>query len=212
MIDRMSAPRKPIIGITGGIGSGKSFIADLFGEEACLVIKADDLVGRAYEDPTVQATLRQWWGDQVIAATGVVDRKAIAERVFNDEPQRKRLENLIHPIVATLRDRMMAKAADDPQVLAFIWDTPLLFETGLNRHCDAVVFVDAPFDLRLQRVQQSRGWDQGELTRRENLQLPLDRKRNLSDYTISNASDTADARRQVQEVLSRILSNPPSPR
>src|SRR5437867_4374275 len=119
-MDVGATPSKPIIGIAGGIGSGKSYIADLFGEAGGLVIKADDLVRQAYEDREVQETLRQWWGDQI-------DRKSIAERVFNNEPERKRLENLIHPIVARYRDQLMAKAANDPQVLAYIWDTPLLF-------------------------------------------------------------------------------------
>lgn len=196
---------KPIIGITGGIGAGKSFVADLFGELGCCVIKSDDQVREAYEDPAIIETLRQWWGDDVLGPDGRVDRRFIAQKVFRDDEQRRRLERLLHPVVARERDRRMQRVANDPQVPAFVWDTPLLFETGLDRQCDAVVFVDAPLKVRQQRVTASRNWDPQELERRENLQWPLDRKRQISDHTIRNTADAAIIRSQVREVLSRIL-------
>ncbi len=196
---------KPIIGITGGIGSGKSFVADLFGELGCLVIKSDDQVAAAYRDPAILAQLRQWWGDPAVQPDGTVNKRLIADRIFNHPEERRRLENLLHPYVARLRDEQMAAVGGDPRVPAYVWDTPLLFETRLNRQCDAVVFVDAPFDLRLARVRAARGWDEQELKRREILQTPLDRKRELSEYVIENTADAARARCQVREVLSRIL-------
>lgn len=196
---------KPVIGISGGIGSGKSFVADLFGELGCVVIKSDEQVLQAYADPAIVERLRQWWGDGVMGADGRVDRRFIADRIFNDPDERRRLEQLLHPHVADLRDATMRRVADSPQVPAFVWDTPLLFETGLDQQCDAVVFVDAPFDVRLSRVQASRGWDRDELIRRENLQQPLDTKQRISDHVIRNTADAAFARSQVREVLSRIL-------
>lgn len=197
---------KPVIGIAGGIGSGKSFVARLFGEMGCAVIDADEQVTAAYEDPEVKQALRQWWGEAVFQTNGTMNRKAIGERVFNDPTQRKRLEGLLHPLVARQRRSEMEKRASDPQVVAFVWDTPLLFEAGLNAHCDAVAFVDAPTELRLERVARGRGWDQGELQKRENLQWALDSKREISDYVIRNTADAGDARRQVRDVLSRILA------
>ena len=196
---------KPIIGIVGGIGSGKSYIADLFGEFGCHVIKADDLVHEAYASADLKAKLRSWWGDQVITPDGQVDRKAVAQRIFGDDPQRQRLEALVHPLVHAARDRTMARLADTPAVVAFVWDIPLLFEVGLDRQCDAVVFVDCPLQTRLLRVQASRGWDHEELKRRENAQLPLDKKRELSQYIICNTADSAFARRQVEAVISQIF-------
>ncbi len=197
---------KPIIGISGGIGSGKSFVADLFGEMGCLVIKSDEQVRQAYEDPAIVEQLRQWWGEAVINADGRINRRFIADRIFTDPVERHRLEQLLHPYVAQQREAVMRQAASDPQVSAFVWDTPLLFETGLDRECDALVFVEAPFDVRLHRVQASRGWDRDELIRRENFQRPLDTKRRISDYVIRNTADAAFTRSQVREVLSRILS------
>ncbi len=196
---------KPIIGIAGGIGSGKTFVAQLFGELGCVVISSDEQVRDAYRDSRVVATLRQWWGDDVLTGLGEINKRVVAGKVFGQPAERARLERLLHPMVNASRERMMLEAEKDPKVVAFIWDTPLLFETGLNEKCDAVVFVDAPQPLRLQRVQASRGWDADELARRESSQLPLDTKRKLSHYAVENAAEAEVVRPQVRAVLSRIL-------
>jgi dephospho-CoA kinase len=199
----LSNAGKPIIGIIGGIGSGKSFVASLFAELGALVIDSDKLVHVAYQRPDVKQTLLDWWGKAVFHPDGSVNRKAIASRVFTDENERKKLENLIHPLVNAHRDRLMDEAQADDGVRAFVWDTPLLVETGLHKLCDAVVFVDSPLETRLDRVKK-RGWDASELSRREKSQLPLDKKRKVSDYCISNAADAEAARSQVRLIFSRI--------
>ena len=197
---------KPVIGIAGGIGSGKSFVARLFGELGCLVIDSDTQVRAAYEDGRVKDVLRGWWGDEVITPGGEINREAVGRRVFADPAERRRLEALIHPMVDEARKRQMAAAANHPQVVAYVWDTPLLFEVGLAAQCDALVFVDAPMDQRLQRLRASRGWDEAELLRRQKLQWPLDTKREISDHAITNTADADYARGQVRDVLSRILA------
>jgi dephospho-CoA kinase len=223
--------RKPIIGIVGGIGSGKSYVARLFGELGCLVIDADVLVSEAYADPAVRQRLREWWGDAAFRDDGSINRSTIAAQVFRDEAERKRLEGLLHPWVNARRREIMAAAPAD--VVAFVWDTPLLLETGLNRECDALVFVEAPEAERLARVAAQRGWNADELRRREKLQMPLDKKRELSDDVVVNsapgvlrprpaaqkpagdATDAGDAeqdqvRCQVREILSRIVTGLPN--
>src|SRR5688500_2760096 len=133
---------KPIIGLVGGIGSGKSYVARLFAELGCLVIDSDAQVREAYRDPKVLQTVRSWWGDEVIHPDGsTINRSAVAARVFVDPAQKRRLEELIHPLVHAAREREMRVAAGDAQVVAYIWDTPLLLEAGLASQCDAVVFV-----------------------------------------------------------------------
>jgi dephospho-CoA kinase len=200
-------PTPPIIGITGGIGSGKSFVASLFAELGCFVISSDAQVRLAYDDPHIRRQLRDWWGSDIFKPDGSVDRKAIARLIFSDDQQRRRLENLLHPWIAQQRDEWMKSAAVDPKVKAIIWDTPLLHETGLDQKCDAVVFVDAPADIRFNRVRDTRGWDAAEIIRRENLQWPLDKKRSLAHYVVVNTADAASCRSQVREILSRILAN-----
>jgi len=197
---------KPIIGIAGGIGSGKSHIARLLGELGCAVIDSDAQVKAAYLDPSVLVKLREWWGESVVTAEGLPNRKVIAQKVFSDEDERKRLEGLLHPLVAELRGKEMEALAKDPSIVAFVWDTPLLFEAGLSGKCDAILFVDTPLEIRQERVARTRGWSAGEVLRRENLQWPLDRKRQISDYVIQNTADAGDARDQVRDVLSRILA------
>jgi dephospho-CoA kinase len=196
---------KPVIGIAGGIGSGKSFIARVFGELGALVISSDEQVTEAYRDPDVRRTLVEWWGADVIRADGQINRSLIGVKVFAIPAERRRLEALLHPRVHAARERAMAAAG--PEVVAFVWDTPLLFETDLHRQCDAVVFVEAPLEVRLTRVMRTRNWDAAELARRENSQWGLDRKRNFADYVVSNTAGVDVARGQVQDVLSRILAN-----
>ena len=197
---------KPIIGLAGGIGSGKSTIARLFGEMGGLVLSADEQVRAAYGDPAVKSTIRSWWGDEVFDKVGEVNRRVLGRIVFENPEEKKRLEALLHPIVAQTRRGAMETAASDAQVLAYVWDIPLLFEVGLDRDCDAVVFVEAPLEERLKRVKATRGWDEAELLRREKLQLPLDNKRQMSNYIVQNTADVGFARRQVQDVLSTILT------
>ena len=197
---------KPIIGITGGIGSGKSFVAQLFGELGCHVIDSDARARSAFGDPQIRQTLREWWGDQIFLPDGGIDRAWIARKVFADPDARRRLEGLIHPWIEKNRLSEMMQFASDPKILAFVWDAPLLFEAGSVKQCDAVVFVEAPLQLRSERVGRSRGWGPDELGRRENSQWPLDKKRELSDYVVNNTADAAQVRDQVRELFPRILA------
>ena len=167
---------KPIIGVVGGIGSGKSFVADLCGELGCLVIHSDKLIEEAYNNQEIRQALSDFWGNAVFTADGNIDRKAIARKIFSDAPARIKLQGLLYPVVDQRRREMMVAAADDRSIPAFVWDSPLLVETGLDRQCDAIFFVDAPLELRLPRISKNRGWDAEELARRENLQYPLRQK------------------------------------
>lgn len=198
--------QKPIIGILGGIGSGKSFIADLFGELGCLAIHSDKLIDEAYNTASVRRTIAKWWGAEMLAADGAVNRRAVGAKIFADPVARRKLERLLHPKVARRRLEMMTAAAEDGKIPAFVWDSPLLAETGMHTQCDALVFIQAPDELRLLRVAGSRGWDKAELTRRENLQQPLDKKREISEYVIDNTADADYARGQVKEVVKEVLS------
>jgi dephospho-CoA kinase len=199
---------KPLIGLAGGIGSGKSYVARLFGELGCRVFDSDQMAKSAYNDPVVKQAIRGWWGGQVFLPTGEVDKRALAAKIFSSGSatmERRRLEGLIHPIVESVRKRQMEASADDPAIVAFVLDSPLLFETGLYRQCDAVVFVEANAAERARRLAENRQWGPEEIARRENLQLPLDKKLEISDYVVKNTADAADVRRQVSHVLSRIL-------
>lgn len=195
----------PIIGLLGGPGSGKSFIARLFAEEGCGVIDADRIAREALQRPEVKRQLVGWWGQRVLDAEGDVDRAAVGRIVFDDADELRRLESVVHPKVHEKREQMRNEMRKDPMIRAIVEDCPLLIESGLDEQCDALVFVDAPRSVRLDRVQRHRGWNPTELDRREAKQLPLDTKRQRADDTLWNAGTETESRREVRRVLSNIL-------
>lgn len=202
--DRPMPPRPVLIGLAGGIGSGKSTVAQAFAELGCLVSDSDRASREALQRPDVRDRLVSWWGDRALGKDGQIDRAAVAAIVFSEESERKRLESLIHPIVRESREALLDRAAR-AGAPAVIVDAPLLFEAGLDRECDAVVFVHTPRNVRLERVRETRGWDEEEMNRREKVQLPLDDKRKRSDHEIVNDADpgrlVAAARRTLDQIL-----------
>lgn len=202
--------RKPIIGLVGGIGSGKSLVARQLAGLGCGVIDADQLARAALEqDPALRAKLVQWWGPKILKPDGQLDRAAIGRIVFDQPLERRRLEDLLHPMVHAGRRRLRARFKSDPDILAIVEDTPLLMEKGLDRECDVIIFVSAPTPQRLQRLALSRGWTAEELARREKTQLPLDIKAQRADYVIENSAGEDECLRHVRRVLSQILRDHP---
>src|SRR5262245_6956672 len=120
--------RMPIIGVSGGIGSGKSRVAAEFGRLGCLVLDSDRLSDEILCEPATVQTLRGWWGPSVIGQDGSPDRKRIGEIVFADPAERVRLESLLHPLIAARRAAIINAGSKNPAVKAIILDSPLLFE------------------------------------------------------------------------------------
>ena len=171
------------------------------------VIDSDELIHEQYAHPDVQAELRSWWGERAFAADGRVDRAAIADIVFEQPAELERLQDFLYPRIDMQRRALQARYAADPSVRAIVLDVPKLFEVGLDRACDAVVFVDSDGDTRLQRLAASRGWSANDLDRREKLLMPLDKKRSMADYVVANHSDADQLRGVVQGVFDRLLEN-----
>ncbi len=197
--------RPLVIGLVGGIASGKSAVADAFERRGCVVSRSDREAHALLERAEVRAQLVAWFGEQVLDSEGRIDRRAVGAIVFNDGAARKRLEGLIHPLLHAQRRALIAQAAVDGAP-AVIVDAPLLFEAGVDAECDAVIFVDCAREIRLQRVMSGRGWDEAELDRRENAQLGLDVKRARADYVVENEGglDRLDCR--VGSLLRELLS------
>lgn len=180
--------RPPIVGLAGGIGSGKSAVARLLAERGAVVSDSDAQARALLKEPGIAAILTRWWGTSILGPDKRPDRANVAALVFADPAQRKRLEELIHPILHSQRKAaLLAARKADPQPPLFVIDAPLLFEAGLDKECDAVIFVDAPRPVRLARVTKTRHWDEAELTRREAAQLPLAAKQARSTFTIDNS-------------------------
>lgn len=196
------APAVPVIGLTGGIASGKSTYAGLLARHGCAVFSADRVVADLYRREDILRTLAAWWPSPpyppVRQPDGSLDRQAVATIVFADPAQRQRLENLLHPLVADARQRhLTACRGDEP---ALVWDIPLLLETGLGPQCTVVAFVDAPQAVRQARVV-ARGWSPQDLAAREAAQWPLERKRNAADVVLDGTADPVAADRAVTDLL-----------
>lgn len=197
---------KPIIGLLGGIGSGKSAVARMFASLGCAVIDADELARHALDEPAAVTQMKKWWGDRVVGSEGKADRRFIAGIVFNKPDELAKLESLTHPIVNAARRRLRERYVADASVKAIVEDCPLLLEKSLERDCDALVFVDASRESRVRRVA-NRGWDEAELDRREKQQLPLDIKAKRADHVVDNNAGEAESLKHVRRVFSRILQD-----
>ncbi len=194
------ASEKPVIGLTGGICSGKSTVAAELAELGCAVIDADAVGHELLEDPEVRDELVRRLGEGILSAEGRPDRERIARIVFDSPEALARLNAVMHP---RMRDRMarridqLRRAGGCPAV---VLDAALLLETDWHELCDTIVFVDAPPAQRLQRAK-ARGWDADELQRRENSQKPLDTKATSADHVIDNSSSLSYLREQVCSVF-----------
>ncbi len=203
----MTPPKgnKLVIGLAGGIGSGKSLVARQMASLGCGVIDSDALARQALEEPEVIRTLVSWWGPQVLTPEGRIDRQAVGRIVFADAAERQRLEGLVHPRVHAGRARLREQYERDPSIRAIVEDAPLLYEVGLDEACDVVIFVAASRETRLERVKRSRGWSESELQRRESQQLPLDFKASRADYVLDNDGNELEINSHVRRVLSEIF-------
>ena len=209
MVGEKSLPKgkKFVIGLAGGIASGKSTVADLLDELGARTIDSDALTTEELADPQVVATFRDWWGQRVCAPDGTINRKVMGDIIFCDPAQRARMEAFLYPRLERRRKAMMKQFESDPAVRAIVINAPLLFEVGLDRECDVVVFVDCPRTERLARLRAKRDWDEAELDRRENLQKPLDIKAQAADYTVVNNSTIDALRDKVRPLFDRLISS-----
>ncbi|UCE60565.1 MAG: dephospho-CoA kinase [Phycisphaerales bacterium] len=177
-------PSLPIIGLAGGIGSGKSTAAKILAELGAEVIDADVSAREALASKEVVETIQRWWPEAVVG--GCVDRRALARTVFQYPRLLGRLEGLLWPRVhARMQEHIRAFRAGGTAHAALVIDAPMLLEAGLEVLCDCVVFLEADEATRRDRVC-TRGWSDDELARREAMQMPVAEKRERADHVFSS--------------------------
>lgn len=193
--------QKPIIGILGGIGSGKSTVAAEFAKLGCAVIDADKIAHKLLDTPDIKKNILSIFGNNILDQSGNIDRNKLGNIVFNSEDNLKKLNSLLHPPVLAEIERQVQYLQDDMTIKAIVLDIPLLLETGLDKQCDRLIFVKCDQKKRLQRVLKNGFFDVNQLKIRENLQISLDKKASIAENTIDNNSDISALARQVADVF-----------
>jgi dephospho-CoA kinase len=175
----------PVIGIVGGVASGKSLVSRCFEKLGALRVDADRIGHQVLDRPDVQQQLRLRWGDEVFQADGRVDRGQVARRVFaadaSGEADLDFLEALTHPMIAQEISRQLAEQRDAHPVA--VLDAAVMHKAGWHRFCQYTVFVDAPMPLRQQRAAL-RGWSASDWQAREQAQGDLDLRRRQADFIV----------------------------
>jgi dephospho-CoA kinase len=196
-----------IIGITGGVASGKSLVTRQFEMLGAGVLDADRAGHEALRLPRVEAAARQRWGNTVFGPDGRIDRAQLARFVFGKgdkaKQERNYLEQLTHPEIGRLLQEQ-AEAFDLSGVKVAVLDAALLFEAGWNKMCQQNVFIESPRETRLARAL-ARGWTQEGFDAREGAQESLDSKRARADVTIDNSGSPEQTRAQVEQFWASLL-------
>jgi len=207
-----SVRHKPVIGLVGGIGSGKSFVADAFVRRGGRLIAADPLGHEALRQPELRQRVVDRWGTIALAASGEIDRSVLGRIVFADPNELRALEAITYPYIQRRVTEEIAKANADPDVRFVVLDAAVMLEAGWATQCDHIAFIDVPRQVRLDRLQKYRGWSEAELDRREANQMPLEEKRRYADAVIDNRGDASVLSPQVERLLAAWnLSHPKEP-
>jgi dephospho-CoA kinase len=196
--------KKPIIGLIGGIGSGKSLISAEFARHGGKVVSGDQAGHEALRQPEIRDAVIARFGQEIIGTDGEIERRKLGRIVFGDIAQRKALELLVFPYIERRLREEIAEAQADPKVAFVVLDAAIMLEAGWNNVCDWIVYSDVPRDIRLHRLQQQRGWSEKEVTAREAAQMPLTEKKTRADFVIDNAGTAEQTAAQVKRLLQQL--------
>lgn len=197
-----------VLGLTGSIGMGKSTTAKFFAEEGVPVHDADGAVHRLYDGEAAPPIEAAFPGT---TQNGKVDREKLAKAVLGDPAKIKQLEGIVHPLVHRVRERFLSDAEKSGAKVAVL-DIPLLFETGGDARCDAVVVVSAPAEMQRTRAFERPGMSEQKLAAITANQVPDAEKRARADFIVDTSQGFEHARAQVREILQRVSTMPKRPR
>lgn len=198
--------RKPkIIGITGGISSGKSTVGRMLASLGAEYVDADEMCHRLLSVKELKNKIVERFGSAVLDVCGKLDRSRLAEVVFQDKRCLDDLCNILHPVVIEQIKSKIVKTEKQGRKRAIVIDAALLEESDLSLLCDFIIFANTRKDQRLKRSQISRHWAEGELEKRERFQMTLEEKKKRADYIIDNNFTVDNTFRQVKEFWQHYL-------
>lgn len=196
-----------LIGILGGIASGKSLVSEQLRQLGAAVLDADRAGHDVLRLAEVKQAARQRWGASIFAADGQIDRKALAALVFRPDTtgqaELEFLEQLTHPLI---RQRLKAQLNDfDSQgVGVAVLDAPVMLKAGWDQLCDLLLFIDSPREVRLDRAKK-RGWTEAEFDARESRQETVEHKRQLADFVVDNSATLEYTRQQIEQFWNTMI-------
>lgn len=194
-----------VVGLTGGIATGKSTVAQLFKRSGAIIIDADQLAR-----DVVQPGKPAWrgivnaFGDGVLNRNGSINRRALGAIVFRDRRKLRRLERIIHPRVAQEQERMVRRIARRSPHALVVYEVPLLFESGAHKRVDKIIVVSADRDTQIARLKQRNGMTRTEALRRIRNQMPLAEKIRRADVVIDGTRSKALMRQDVRRLMQRL--------
>ena len=193
-----------IIGLTGGIGTGKSTVSNYLREQNFAIVDAD-LISRQVVEPgkPLLKELEEAFGSEIINDDGSLNRKGLAAIVFNDVEQRKLMDSIMHKEILAEMRRCMEDYQNQGTHQGIIIDAPLLFEIGLEKWCDQVWLVTADMDIRIQRVCARDNAVPAEVEARIRNQMSDDEKKKLSDEILDNSGTLEELHKQISDLLIR---------
>ena len=190
------------VGLTGGIASGKSTVSAILRELGAVVIDADELARDvvARGTPGLAAVVEEF-GPDLLTHEGDLDRAAMGALVFTDEAARRRLEAIIHPLVF---ERIVALEGEAPAGAVVVHDIPLLAESGRADTFDAVIVVEAPEEVQVERMTRDRGWTEADARSRIAAQATAEDRRAVATYLVENSGSREELRRQVEKIYAEL--------
>jgi dephospho-CoA kinase len=193
-----------VIGLTGGIASGKSTVAGMFAQLGAVIIDADK-IARDVVDPGQEGlhSIVQHFGEEVLDQEGRLDRKKMGELVFSNEEARKTLNSLLHPLIRSRMEQEKQKALLlHPPLI--ILDIPLLYESNWQKRMEKVIVVYVPELLQVQRLMNRNHLTLEEATQRIKAQMPIEEKKQRADFLIDNSGTTEKTKEQVALLFRRL--------
>jgi dephospho-CoA kinase len=194
------------VGLTGGIGSGKSLVAAMFKGLGVPVLSADGIARSLTEtDEAIKGGIRKHFGSTVFKKDGSLDRKRVAAIIFSDKDKRETLNAIIHPLVLRKIEEEIATVEKRSHAAFVIHEAALIYEAGADKNLDYVVFVDADEETRIRRVIERDGISRADVSRRIDSQMPAEKKKELADFVITNDGDIKSLEGRVKFLFGLFL-------
>ena len=195
-----------IVGLTGGIASGKSTVARIMAQAGAHIIDAD-LIARTVVQPGRPACeeIRRLFGEAVFRTDGTLNRSALGELVFENEKLRRQLESIVHPYVQQGMDEAVRRIEGRFRDAVVVKDIPLLLETGMDQGLREIIVVYAPEAVQIERLMQRDGLSLDQARSRIRSQMPMEKKRGLATILIDNSHTPAQTREQTLEIYDRLV-------